>query len=666
MCRTFLISILLAICLFLSLSTQAYSWSIAWPPRWHKLAEIVSPQHKETVGCYPVEIIVEFSEEARSETFEAWLNWRNITEKFEESEGGMRALIGPEDGLRIGVKGDRYFMFRRMNWLRSSVGGPHWKEHRHGMRFFVAVDAMEIIGPDGGVIEVDDPESPIFGATIGVANGSLGKETALTISSSIVPTAVPTAFTSAGTCLEFSPDGTRFDFPATLSIPYNDDNSDGIVDGTSQPEEEIMVLYFNPFLNEWELVEVVDYDFESNLATVESDHLSVFIAALAPDKNSLTCFIVRQARRMIDDVWSVWMDPGSTSAQKCSEIRSLYYWASVFAPRVKSKYRLGAQLLKDWLSGEGERNELIHDDDEWWAVPLDPCYFDGSSRSWRDVWKAVAEMRADEEARCGVFSAPEEETVEDLIKVRTCGGTSSDPAVHDYDFVTWGSYSAFLGEDGNAVFTFDTKVQPRDKVDFNVLGFYRAVFPGCGEDGGNIVLEIPDEWGRYIEQNGDGHCSNAGMDYRTKALAEIFRVTRSLQCSFEDSDDDGILDYRDNCPNFPNPNQEDSDGDGVGNACSSPQPGVPCAIFVRSSRNRLPVGSSTAIRVFVMTCSDYPVIDGTVVSFWASHGYLQNASLTTNGVAEITYTARSVGVGKVMASCGGLIADTVLEVVPEP
>jgi 3',5'-cyclic AMP phosphodiesterase CpdA len=34
-----------------------------------------------------------------------------------------------------------------------------------------------------------------------------------------------------------------------------------------------------------------------------------------------------------------------------------------------------------------------------------------------------------------------------------------------------------------------------------------------------------------------------------------------------DSDGDGIPDYRDNCPNTPNPDQEDSDGDRIGNAC---------------------------------------------------------------------------------------------------
>jgi hypothetical protein len=39
-----------------------------------------------------------------------------------------------------------------------------------------------------------------------------------------------------------------------------------------------------------------------------------------------------------------------------------------------------------------------------------------------------------------------------------------------------------------------------------------------------------------------------------------------------DSDGDGVLDNEDNCPNTPNQDQADSDGDGVGDACETPCP----------------------------------------------------------------------------------------------
>ena len=40
-----------------------------------------------------------------------------------------------------------------------------------------------------------------------------------------------------------------------------------------------------------------------------------------------------------------------------------------------------------------------------------------------------------------------------------------------------------------------------------------------------------------------------------------------------DDDGDGVFNVLDNCPNVPNPGQEDSDGDGVADACES-QPAV--------------------------------------------------------------------------------------------
>ncbi|MCA9542705.1 MAG: thrombospondin type 3 repeat-containing protein, partial [Myxococcales bacterium] len=43
--------------------------------------------------------------------------------------------------------------------------------------------------------------------------------------------------------------------------------------------------------------------------------------------------------------------------------------------------------------------------------------------------------------------------------------------------------------------------------------------------------------------------------------------TEAIEACDDDADDDGIPDRRDNCPNAPNPDQQDIDGDTLGDAC---------------------------------------------------------------------------------------------------
>ena len=51
----------------------------------------------------------------------------------------------------------------------------------------------------------------------------------------------------------------------------------------------------------------------------------------------------------------------------------------------------------------------------------------------------------------------------------------------------------------------------------------------------------------------------------------IRRRVPLLSTGCADSEGDGVPDSEDCCPTVPNPDQEDSDGDGVGNACEEPE-----------------------------------------------------------------------------------------------
>lgn len=111
-----------SVLIFLSffLTTPAYSW---WHHKWHNLSDIVSPTSQQTLDYHPVEIIVQFHQSARPETFRAWLNHREITNRFEPTGNGVRALVLPEDGLKHRFLGKRGFKWQKTNLLQTSIRG---------------------------------------------------------------------------------------------------------------------------------------------------------------------------------------------------------------------------------------------------------------------------------------------------------------------------------------------------------------------------------------------------------------------------------------------------------------------------------------------------------------------------------------------------------------
>lgn len=84
--------------IILLLPVSGYSWE---RPPFSNVSTIEQPEHRQKLYSEPVEIIVRFEDGANPATFKAWLNRKNITNKFEPIDNGMRALVGPEDGLRV-------------------------------------------------------------------------------------------------------------------------------------------------------------------------------------------------------------------------------------------------------------------------------------------------------------------------------------------------------------------------------------------------------------------------------------------------------------------------------------------------------------------------------------------------------------------------------------
>ncbi|HDP26263.1 MAG TPA: penicillin acylase family protein [Deltaproteobacteria bacterium] len=114
------------------------------------LCEIVSPEHRQALDTHPVEVFVSFSPWANTSTFRAWLNGRDITGEFEPAEGGMRALVGPENGLNYRLTGTRPPGIK-MNLLVTLVQGTLKKKDLDTRVFFVEYEPVKTTRDEVGV-----------------------------------------------------------------------------------------------------------------------------------------------------------------------------------------------------------------------------------------------------------------------------------------------------------------------------------------------------------------------------------------------------------------------------------------------------------------------------------------------------------------------------------
>ncbi len=116
------------------------------------LADIEAPLPAERIDFEPVEVFVSLKADADPESFEAWLNNKNVSDKFFPTAGGVKAQLTPADGLQTFDEGERGSIITKgFNLLMTKVKGDPWQIDLDLRLFFVETGSVKTVRDDRGV-----------------------------------------------------------------------------------------------------------------------------------------------------------------------------------------------------------------------------------------------------------------------------------------------------------------------------------------------------------------------------------------------------------------------------------------------------------------------------------------------------------------------------------
>ena len=132
----------------------------------------------------------------------------------------------------------------------------------------VDAEAAAFIGPEGGVVEVTDTDTPIFGAAVHAGPNTIPELLLLTITEGETASPLPIDMEPAGPCVNLGPEGIEFRVPVIVTIPVTSDSK--------EQTQSLGIAYFNAGSQTWQLVPSLGYATEEKRLIFMTDHFSEY------------------------------------------------------------------------------------------------------------------------------------------------------------------------------------------------------------------------------------------------------------------------------------------------------------------------------------------------------------------------------------------------------
>jgi len=125
----------------------------------------------------------------------------------------------------------------------------------------------------GASIEVTDPTTFIQGTDLTIPSGALKSDTTISIGRVDNPPALPEGLNFVGAPIDLEPEGTNFNSPSTIKIPYHDEY---LSDAGVSDDSNLNLYSYNKSSGIWTPVNIISIDRVNKIITANINHFSYY------------------------------------------------------------------------------------------------------------------------------------------------------------------------------------------------------------------------------------------------------------------------------------------------------------------------------------------------------------------------------------------------------